>query len=157
MKSTTTLYDQQRDDFLSRARKRLGELSLRQFCEEGCSSCEARRALDLWVAVRTIQNCHTRLTHAEQQRLMDAVTSRYLLGAITPLPCTRGIVVKEAGPVNGSTPGISLPLTGDQVMVQAEGSTSTLQTVITTLYNRQSPVYTVCGGGVLAYFHPSVS
>jgi hypothetical protein len=149
---TKNIYQQQIDDFLCRARIRLGELA----AGENCGGCGCHRQLmgDLWAAIRTLTNCHSDLTWAEKLRIVELMTSRACLGQIHKLGGVCGIIVREGGCGLGMG-NIALPLPGEQVTVRVEGHTRQLQSVITELYNRASNIYFIDGGTASAKFHPT--
>lgn len=154
MEKTKNLYDQQVDDFLCRARSRLGEL-VAGLGDCGCS-CAELLAMDLRAAIRTLSNPYGCLTDAERMRLVQVMTSRAGIGCAAPGGGT-GVVVREgASCCSGNGAGITLPLTGEQVIVVTPGGiTKNLQTVINELYNQQG-VYYIDGGSATPNFHPSI-
>lgn len=169
----SNIYDQQIDDFICRARGRLGELALGQArtCAAGCpcggsphhsprAACGCDRELlgDLALALDTLADCHSPLSVAQKLRMVGILTARADLRCATPVDAACGVIVRQGAACgcSASSPGaLNLPLTGEQVTVRVGGHTRQLQSVITEIYNRTAALYLVDGGIPSSIYHPS--
>ena len=160
MTTAKNIYEQQVQDFLCRARGKLGELTAERINYDPSCRCEEDDLVaDLHLAIRTLSDCRSGLSYKEQLRIVDIMASRADLTCAAHMDTENAVIVQEGsacGCAGGGT-SLVLPLTGEQVTVRVGGFTRQLQSVIMELYTRASNIYLIDGGLPSSIYHPSIN